>query len=74
MERERERRNKNEPVSACAEKPTPMYVLEAAWNQQAWESRAGLQDTVIIGTEVCEHISNGHISDSGSQDDSQQPR
>lgn len=37
------------------------------------EQRAGLQDTVITGTEVCEHISNGHISDSGSQDDREQP-
>lgn len=43
------------------------YVLEAAWNQQGLGGqRAGLLNTVIIGTEVCEHISNGHICDNGS--------
>lgn len=41
---ERKKRNENELVSACAEKPAPMSVLEAAGDQQGLgEHMAGLQ-------------------------------
>lgn len=70
-ERERERRKESELVSACAEKPAPMSVLAAAWDQHGLgEYRAGLQfkakcyRTVIIGPKVCEQIPNCQTCDS----------